>query len=146
MPVLFEAVNPDQLDYIVTEHFNPGDIIDLELQLDKNLSQNELAIFAQELARQGITVRQCRMASPYILRTQFVRPARPAGYALIPILLLIVGALSAVGVGSYIMVQIGSAVSTAIPDILKIMAAGAVAIGFVWVLTRNTSRAKAKAK
>lgn len=142
MNTLYQNVDINRLDYIVTEHFDPGELIDLELFVDRVPNLPELSALADTLNKQGLDVRKCGMSGPNILTLQFVRPNRPTGYAQIPVAVVIIGALAAIGVVSYIIVRIGQAVASTVPDLIKIAAVVGGALLVIWFASKQQKRTK----
>ena len=116
------------LDIAIPEHYAPGQVVDLFLELPRELRHDEVLAVRRNLESQGLDIRSAQMGAfgdwPNTLRLQFKRPARPQGYAVLPLAVMVIGALGAVGVASFLGWKLGNIVDSIGKNILPILAIG----------------------
>jgi hypothetical protein len=69
-------------DLFLGEHFNPGETVELVLELSRGLADKELGLVSHGLAQRGITARvECGSTPewPDALRVKFTRPQKVKG-------------------------------------------------------------------
>ena len=120
---------------------SPGSKIELTLGIDRNLSASELALVAQSLNKNVTLTGNLEMGStpewPNALRMTFYNPYNPIsqkGYAFaLPLAVLIIGALGAVGVSAFLGFKLGNvidALAKYIVPVTLILAGSFVLYGF----------------
>ena len=139
-PSTFQGTDIANLDYILTERFNPGDTVDLRLAIDRLLSTEELAVIKNHLASYGLMVRRVGMVEPGVVSIVFDRPSRPQGYAQLPLSVLIIGALGAVGVVAVLGWSIASGVKSILQSIGKNVIWIGLIIGAVVILRKVATK------
>lgn len=90
------------LDLYIANHCAPGQTVDLILEMPRDLTTEELDRIQGELKGQGLKLTApiesgADLEWPNALRVQFKRPHRPAGTAILPLVVNIQNALNTVG-------------------------------------------------
>ena len=121
----------------IGEHVSPGDRADVYINVDRDVSGEDLAR-AQEYLRSGglhdaLVEIGATEAWPNILRVRFTRARRQtrAAAVLVPAPILIVGALAAIGIVAFAGVSVTRAVTKSLP--LLIVAGTALAGTYIYL-------------
>jgi len=133
-PGIYQGTDPNDLDYVITEHFDAGQPIDLRIPIPRDLNADELYTIRAYLEEPGLAVRTVKMSAPGELQIIFDRPSRPEGYAILPLVVLIIGALGTVGVGSFLGWKIGSGIQNIMDSIGKMIIPLAIVGGGIFLL------------
>jgi len=131
---IYQGTDLQTLDYIITSQFNPGDAMDIRLQLPRWLNAGEVAIIKDYMVANGMEVRSAQMLDANTLQLIMLRPSRPVGYALLPLAVLIIGAIGVVGLGGVLGWQVGSGVKSLLDSIGKMIIPLALVAGGVFIL------------
>lgn len=128
----------ETLQLTVQEHFNPGQPIELLVGLPTDLSDQEVGRVKAELRQQGLpsSVEIGSGPWPTTLRFRFLRPARPRGVAVLPLAILIIGALGAVGVAGILGWQVGEVVKGVGDAMARSLIPLTLVVGGIWLFSR----------
>lgn len=133
---MIQGTTPQGLDRALIEHFNPGDTVQVLFRTDQDASDN-LADIAGNLAQSGLQVHKVQSGStpdwPHAIGISFTRPQRPAGYAIIPIAVMLLGVLAATGITGLAVWRITRAVEKNFLPLTLIVVGGLVAVA--WALS-----------
>ena len=120
----------------VSEHFRGGQGVDLLLAVDKPLDTSELATFQNKLIEGGLNLRApveygSHPQYQHVIHMQFEAPVSE-GIAALPIAVLIIAAIGAVGIGGVLGWRVGDVIGKVGEYILPL----ALLAGGVFLLTR----------
>lgn len=133
------------LQRTMEEHFNPGRPVEILLGLPVDLSSTQLDLLNAELRSQGVPLLSpAQIGSgpwPITLRLAVRRPQRSRGTGLLPLAVLIIGALGAVGVTGLLGWRLGEVISSMGEALSRSLIPMTLILGGVWVLTKYMERA-----
>jgi len=127
-PGIYQGTTITDLDYVITEHFNAGQKVDLRLAIPRDLNEDELYTVKRYLEEPGLMVHSVKMSAPGEVQILFDRPSRPEGYAILPLVVLVIGALGAVGVAGLLGWKIGEGIGNILDSIGRMIIPVAVII------------------
>lgn len=115
----------------------PGSKVELIIGIDRSLSSAELSSVAQELGKSLNLADQIQLGAtrewPNAIKMTFYNPVKQGGYSLLPIAVLIIGALGVVGVSAFLGWKLGTifeSIGKYIVPITLIVTGGFVLYGF----------------
>lgn len=108
---LIRGDNLSTLASAVMEHIRPGQRVDLTVGLRQEVGQEALDTLATTLNRGGLTAAvEFGSTAEWekAVRIQFIRPRQRAGVSVLPLVVLLVGALGVVAVGGIVGFKLGN--------------------------------------
>lgn len=128
-----EGTSLQSLQLQLEEHFNSGQPVELVLGIVRPLSDSELAQVEEELRRGGLELLapvEVGIAPwPNTLRLAFRRPVQTRGYGILPLAVLLIAAIGAVGVGGVLGWRLGELIAGLTENLPLVLILGAA--GFI---------------
>lgn len=122
----------------IQENFAPGETVEVLLGLSRDISNEEVGMVREAMKRQGLKSKVEMGSGPWpnTMRLQFQRPVRQQGFAILPLAVLIIGALGAVGIGGVLGWKVGNVVESIGNSIGKSLIPLTLVGGGIWLLSR----------
>ena len=130
-----EVISGTSLDGIpsaIAEWVRPGRPVELIIGLGQPVSREHIAALEAKMASSGMPIRADMGSTPEwpnAMRLRFNRPRKVKGVAFLPLAVLLVGAIGAVGVTAFVGWKLG----TAVTDISKRIVPLAIIAGVTFV-------------
>ncbi|MFH1486984.1 MAG: hypothetical protein ABIH46_13005 [Chloroflexota bacterium] len=136
--------DPRSLDVALAENFAPGEPVSVIVGLPRAITREEFASVVSHLRSRGMNLIRADYVSTsewsYALQLDFRRPSR-SGYAVLPLAVLIIGALGIIGIGSFVGFKLGNVMDSLAKNMVPIALIGVAG----WVLVTYLGKQPSKA-